>query len=62
MIIGCTIKFIDKDETLRNLLLCCKDINDFLKQEVYKQALLRSSQHKLERKRRALWLKLFEID
>jgi hypothetical protein len=35
-IIGMTIKYIDKDETLRNLLLLGKDYNDMLKHEVLK--------------------------
>lgn len=36
LIVGCTIKFIDEDSTLRSLLLMCKDTNDILKQEVLK--------------------------
>lgn len=31
-----TIKFIDSDETLRNIIACCKDFNDVLKDEVLK--------------------------
>ncbi len=42
-IVGMTIRFIDKDETLRSILLLCKDFNDLLRDEVLKQALLRSS-------------------
>lgn len=36
LIVGCTVKFIDSDETLRAILLCSKDTNDILKQEVLK--------------------------
>jgi len=43
LVAGCSIKFIDEDITLRNLLLCCRDFNDIFKEDVYKQALLRSS-------------------
>lgn len=35
-IVGMTIKFIDKDETLRNILLLCRDFNDLLKPQVLK--------------------------
>jgi len=38
-----TIKFIDDDMTLRNLLLLSRDYNEVLINEVLKQALLRSS-------------------
>lgn len=57
-----TIKFIDKDEDLRKILCLCKDFNDLLKDEVYKQALLRSSQERLQRKRLTLWLKILKIN
>ena len=30
LIVGCMIKFIDSDTTLRNILLTCKDFNDIL--------------------------------
>ena len=38
-----------------------KDFHDTLRQPVYKQALLRSSQDRLKVKRPALWLKILEI-
>ena len=31
LIVGLTIKFIDTDRTLKNLLLVCRDFNDVLK-------------------------------
>jgi hypothetical protein len=31
LIVGLTIKFIDTDRTLKNLLLVCHDFNDVLK-------------------------------
>lgn len=43
LIIGCTLKYIDSDEILRNILCCSRDVNAILKPEVLKQALLRSS-------------------
>lgn len=43
LIMGMSVKYIDKDETLRRLLLTCRDFNDWLKEEVLKQSLLRSS-------------------
>jgi hypothetical protein len=61
-IIGMTIKFIDTDEKLRDLLLLSKDFSEILRDEVLKQALLRSSQHRLKAKRKTLWLKLLRID
>lgn len=38
-----TVRFIDKDEDLRKILLLSRDFHELLKDEVYKQALLRSS-------------------
>ncbi|CDW77618.1 rab-like gtpase activating [Stylonychia lemnae] len=61
-ILGMTIKFIDNDITLRNLLMLSRDYNEVLIQEVLKQGLLRSSQTRLTSKRRVLWLKLLKID
>ena len=42
LIVGCAIKFVDSDETLRNILLVSKDFNEILRQEVFKQSLLRT--------------------
>ena len=61
-ILGMTIKFIGNDMELRNLLLLSRDFNEILRNEVLQQALLRSSQHNLARKRKTLWLKLLKID
>lgn len=36
LVVGCSIKFIDDDRTLRKILLCCRDFNDILKEAVYK--------------------------
>ena len=56
------IKFVDTDEDLLKFLLCSRDFNEVLLDQVYKQALLRSSQHRLKRKRKILWLKILKID
>lgn len=61
-IVGCTIKYVDSDKTLLSILQCSKDFNEILRSEVYKQALLRTDQHKLERKRKVLWLKILKIE
>lgn len=61
-ILGMTIKFIDSDEKLRDILLLSKDFSEILRDEVLKQALLRSSQHRLKAKRKTLWLKILKID
>ena len=61
-IVGMTLKFIDSDDTLLSILLLNRDFNDLLREEVLKQALLRSSQELLARKRRNLWLKILRID
>ena len=50
-IVGMTIKFIDDDIILRNILLVCRDFNELLKEEVLKQSLLRASQERLSKKR-----------
>ena len=36
LIVGCSIKYIDSDITLRNILLVSKDFNDILLTEVLK--------------------------
>ena len=36
LIVGCSIKFIDSDLTLRNVLQVSKDFNEILRSEVYK--------------------------
>jgi hypothetical protein len=62
MICGMSIKFIDKDQTLMNILCACKDFSNCLRQACLKQALLKSSQERLATKRKYLWLKLLDID
>lgn len=62
LIVGCCVKFIDQDQTLKYILLLSKDTNDVLKGEVLKQALLRSSQDRLQAKRITLWTKLLGVD
>jgi len=57
-----SIKFIDNDKELVSLLQLSRDFNEILRNEVLKQALLRSSQHCLPEKRKMLWLKLLKID
>lgn len=42
LVVGMTVKFVDGDAALRDLLLVCRDFNDILKPEILKQALLRS--------------------
>ena len=59
---GCSIKYVDSDVTLRNLLMVSKDFNDILLREVLKQSLLRTDQHRIAKKRKTLWLKLLKID
>ena len=62
LIVGCSIKFIDSDETLRNLLMVSKDFNEILRDEIYKQALLRTDRNRIEKKRKILWMKILKID
>lgn len=62
LIVGCSIKFIDNDLTLRNILLVSKDFNEILRTEIFKQALLRTNQDRIEQKRKTLWLKILKID
>jgi hypothetical protein len=60
--VGMTIKYIDEDSTLLKLLLVSRTFNEMLREQVLKQALMRSSQEKLTRKRNTLWLKILQID
>ena len=62
LIAGCSVKYVDSDATLRNILQVCRDFNETLAPAVYKQALLRTGQANLAVKRQALWLKLLKID
>jgi hypothetical protein len=62
LVLGMTIKFIDQDSTLLKLLLVSRTFNEMLKDQVLKQALMRSSQDKLGRKRTILWLKILQVD
>jgi hypothetical protein len=62
LIIGMTIKFVNQDRTLRNLLLVCRDFNDILKPTILKQSLLRADQQKLAKKRRLLWIQILKLD
>lgn len=51
LVAGCSIKYIDSDATLRNLLLACRDFSETLSQTIFKQALLRSDRSRLPVKR-----------
>lgn len=62
LIVGLTIKFIDTDRALRDMLLVCRDFNDILKPTILKQALLRSDQHRIQAKRSKLWLMILKIE
>ena len=61
-ILGLTIKFVDSDEMLFNLLLLNKDLNEILKEEVLKQSLLRANQKAIERKRHSIWLQILNVN
>mmetsp|Transcript_20917 Transcript_20917/g.19974 ORF Transcript_20917/g.19974 Transcript_20917/m.19974 type:complete len:445 (+) Transcript_20917:1627-2961(+) len=62
LVAGMAIKYIDNDHTLFGLMAASKDFHEMLGDDILKQALLRSSQHKLKQKRRLLWLKILKID
>jgi len=62
LILGMTIKHIDDDKALLKVLLLCRDSNDHLRDDILKQALLRSSPHRLSLKRPHLWLAILNID
>ena len=57
-----SIKYIDCDITLKNILTLNRDLSEILKEEVLKQALLRSNQDRINKKRSTLWLKILKID
>ena len=56
LIIGLTIKFIDKDKTLSKLVCLNKDMNEILRDEVLRQSLIRSDKEEVELKRKDLWV------
>ena len=44
------------------MLLVCHDFNEILRDDVLRQALLRSSPERLHRKRPTLWLRVMNIE
>lgn len=60
-ILGITIRYIDDDKTLLKILLLGKDYYESLREPVYQQALMRSSQERLKHKRVALWIRILDI-
>lgn len=44
------------------MLLVCHDFNEILRDDVLRQALLRSSPERLQRKRPTLWLRVMNIE
>lgn len=62
LILGCVIRFVDSDATLKAILCCSHDMHEILQTEVLKQALLRSSPERIAVKRKQLWLRLLKID
>ena len=55
-ILGMTIRFIDDDQGLQNIVSLSKDLNEILREEVLKQSLMRANTDQIERKRKELWL------
>ena len=62
LVLGMTVKFVDRDSTLLKMLLLNRSCHEMLRDEILKQALLRSTPEKLSRKRANLWLKILQID
>jgi hypothetical protein len=48
VILGLTIRYIDCDFTLRNIVSLNKDMNEILREEILKQSLLRSNKERVE--------------
>lgn len=61
-IIGLTIKYIDTDETLRNLICLNRDMNEILREECLRQSLLLADTNRVESKRKELWLQILKVD
>lgn len=61
-ILGITIRFVDSDRTLKNLVSLSKDLNEILREEVLKQTLLRSDTDSVEQKRKEVWLQILKVD
>ena len=61
-ILGLTIKYVDDDQTLRNIVSLNRDMNEILREEVLKQSLLRSDVDRVEGKRKELWLQILKVD
>lgn len=57
-----TIRFIDTDKALRNIICLSKDLNEILREEVLKQSLMRSDIHTIEKKRKGMWLSILKVD
>lgn len=52
LILGCVVRFVDNDSTLKAILCCSHDMHEILQTEVLKQALLRSSPERIGVKRK----------
>lgn len=61
LVLGMTLRFLPDDASLLKLLLLGRDYHETLRKPVYKQALLRSSQHRLKDKRMTLWCRILDI-
>ena len=58
-----TIKFIDSDKVLRNILCLNKDMHEIMMSDVLKQSLIRIQNFEnLQSKRMQLWLKILQVD
>ena len=57
-----TIRFIDDDQGLKNIVSLSKDLNEILREEVLKQSLMRANVDVVEAKRKELWLQILKVD
>jgi hypothetical protein len=62
VILGLTVRYVDDDRTLRNLILLNSDMYEILREEVLKQSLLRTNCERLEAKRQEIWLHMLRVD
>lgn len=61
MILAESLRFLDSDITLKNILCLNKGYHKALKNVVYKQVLLYSEVHRLKEKRIPIWINLMRI-
>ena len=61
LVIATSLRYIDSDATLRNIICLNKSCNSTIRNVAYKQALLYSQPERLTLKRKLIWIDILRI-